>query len=100
MPDATKTCAAADCHMPPKTLEEIKASIVEAMGRVPQQVKTVGAWSANTVEPAGLDDLERCLLSSYSTRWQLEFAGYCSTCALRGQLRAIDTGRLRRPAHA
>ncbi len=45
-----------------------------------------------------LDGTYRTLLSARLTRFQLELAGYCSTCALRGQIKAQETG-LWRPAN-
>jgi hypothetical protein len=39
-----------------------------------------------------LDSTYRTLLSARLTRFQLELAGYCPTCALRGQIKAQETG--------
>jgi hypothetical protein len=92
------TCTAG-CGMPPRSLADINQDLSEAPAREWRNAELAAHRAANTTRPQDVEQTARSLLSARLTRFQLELAGYCPTCALRGQLKAIETG-LRRTAHA
>lgn len=88
----TRKCRG-DCTGVARSRDLIDAEIVKA--------PTVTAHQASVAakhRPLEFDSTYRTLLSARLTRFQLELAGYCPTCALRGQIKAQETG-LWRPAH-
>ncbi len=88
---------AAGCGLRPRTL----AAVTEDLGQAPARERRnaeLAALRTGTADAWVIDQTTRSLLAARLTRFQLELAGYCPTCALRGQLKAIETG-LRRSAH-
>jgi hypothetical protein len=98
------TCAAG-CGAQPRTYAQISEDFQGAPARelLNARLGTIRGWKMGQTEQEAervAEQTARSLLAARSTRFQLELNGYCLTCALRGQIKAIETGVLnRRVAH-